>query len=155
DVDHRVAGEDTRLEGFADALLDRRDVLPRNGAALDLVLELEARSRRQRLDAQEDVAVLATAARLAAQLVFLRDLLADRLAVGDLRLADVGVDLELAQQAVDDDLEVQLAHAGDDRLAGLLVRAHAEGRILGRELRERGPELLLVSLGLRLDRDVD
>ena len=56
--------------------------------------------------------------------------LRDRLLVGDLRLADVRVDLELAQQAVGDDLEVQLAHAGDDRLAGLLVDGDAEGRIL-------------------------
>ena len=49
--------------------------------------------------------------------------LRDRLAVGDLRPADVRVDVELALQAVDDDLEVELAHAGDQRLAGLLVGA--------------------------------
>ncbi len=35
-------------------------------------------------------------------------------------------------QAVDDDLEVQLAHAGDDGLAGLLVGADAERRIFVR-----------------------
>ena len=40
--------------------------------------------------------------------------LPDGLAVRDLRPADVRVDVELALQAVDDDLEVQLAHAGDD-----------------------------------------
>src|SRR5438477_182223 len=33
-------------------------------------------------------------------------------------------------EAVDDDLEVELAHAGDQRLAGLLVGGHAEGRVL-------------------------
>ena len=33
-----------------------------------------------------------------------------RLAIGDLRAADVRVDRELAQEPVDDDLEVQLAH---------------------------------------------
>jgi hypothetical protein len=47
------------------------------------------------------------------------DGLLDRLAVGHLRLADVGLDLELALHAVDEDVEVQLAHALDDRLAGL------------------------------------
>ena len=52
--------------------------------------------------------------------------LADRLAVGDLRLADVRLDVEFALHAVDDDLKVQLAHAGDDRLARLLVGTHAE-----------------------------
>jgi hypothetical protein len=59
------------------------------------------------------VAVLAAAARLPHELAFdlLERFLADRLAVGDLRPADVRVDLELAHHAVDDDLEVQLAHA--------------------------------------------
>ena len=33
-------------------------------------------------------------------------------------------------EAVDDDLEVQLAHAGDDQLAGRLVGHGAEGRVL-------------------------
>ena len=56
----------------------------------------------------------------------------DGLAVGDLRLADVGLDLELAHHAVDDDLQVQLAHPRDDGLAGLRVGLHAEGRILDR-----------------------
>ena len=53
----------------------------------------------------------------------------DRLAVGHLRLADVGFHAELALHAVDDDFQVQLAHAGDDGLAGFLVGAHAERRI--------------------------
>src|SRR5437764_1481423 len=41
----------------------------------------------------------------------LLDRLADGLAVGDLGPADVGVDAELAREPVDDDLEMQLAHA--------------------------------------------
>ena len=80
---------------------------------------------------------------------------ADRLAVGHLRLADVGLDLELAAHAVDQDLQVQLAHAGDDRLAGLLVVLDLEGRVLLGELLDRDAQLLLVALGLRLDRHVD
>ena len=41
----------------------------------------------------------------------LSTLRADGFAVSHLRLADVGFDLELAPHAVDDDFEVQLAHA--------------------------------------------
>ena len=85
----------------------------------------------------------------------LLDRLGDRLAVGDLRLADGGVDLELAEHAVDDHLEVQLAHAGDDGLAGLLVGADLEGRVLLGEGEEGLAHLVLVDLGLRLDGDVD
>ena len=85
----------------------------------------------------------------------LLDRLGDRLAVGDLRLADGGVDLELAQHAVDEHLEVQLAHAGDDGLAGLLVGADLEGRVLLGQRVEGLAHLVLVGLGLRLDGDVD
>ena len=58
------------------------------------------------------VAVLAAAAGLPDVLAFvLDDGIGDGLAIGDLRLADVGLDLELALHAVDDDFQVQLAHA--------------------------------------------
>ena len=54
----------------------------------------------------------------------------DGLAIRHLRASDVGVDVELALHAIDDDLEVQLAHARDQGLAGLLVTRHPERRIL-------------------------
>ena len=85
----------------------------------------------------------------------LTTVLGDRLAVGHLRLADGGVDLELAEHAVDQHLEVQLAHAGDDGLAGLLVGADLEGRVLLGERVEGLGHLVLVDLGLGLDGDVD
>src|SRR5207247_11388050 len=67
-----------------------------------------------------DVPVLAAAARLADELAFdVFDAPANRLAVGHLRPADIGVDLELPLHPVDDDLEVQLAHPADDGLRGL------------------------------------
>src|SRR5690606_21381795 len=94
-------------------------------------------------------------ARLPDELALLLDRLANGLAVGDLRLADVRLDLELALHAVDDDLEVQLAHARDDGLPRLLVGAHAERRIFPRELRKRDAHLLLVGLRLRLYGDGD
>src|SRR5207247_8476359 len=77
----------------------------------------------------------------------------ERLAVGDLRSTDVCVDVELALETVDDDLQVELAHAGDQRLARILVGTHAEGRILLREALEPGAELVLIRLRPRLDRD--
>jgi hypothetical protein len=83
------------------------------------------------------------------------DGMARGLTVGDLRLADVAVDVELTTETVDDDLEVQLAHAGDDGLAGLLVGVDLEGRVLLGELGEADAHLVLLGLGLRLDRDVD
>ena len=77
------------------------------------------------------------------------------LTVGDLGLAHVAVNVELATQTVDDDLEVQLAHAGDDGLTGLLVGVDLEGRVLLGELGEANGHLVLLGLGLGLDGDVD
>src|SRR5262245_53119549 len=125
-VDHGITREHAGLHRLLDALVHRRNVFARHGTADDAVDELIALAGFLRLESQPDVAVLAAAAGLAHELALLLDFGANRLAIGYLRLADVGLDLELALHAIDDDFEVQLAHAGDDRLAGLLVGAHAE-----------------------------
>src|SRR4051794_38289411 len=155
DADHRVAGEDAVLHRVLHALVDRRDVLPGDAATGDLVLELVGRAvgrDLEGLDADLHLRELArTTGLLLVGVVVALDGLADRLAVGHLRLADVGLDVELAAHAVDQDLQVELAHAGDDRLAGLLVEADLEGRVLLGQLLDGRAQLLLVALGLRLD----
>lgn len=83
------------------------------------------------------------------------DGLADRLAVRDLRLADVRLDAEFALHAVDEHFEVKLAHTTDDGLAGLLVGVHLEGRVLLGEALDGDTQLLLVTLGLGLDGDLN
>src|SRR5918997_1061561 len=158
-ADHGVAGEDAVLHGVLHALVDRRDVLPRDATTGDLVLELVGRAvgrDLEGLDADLDLGELPRATGLLlVRVVRALDGLADRLAVGHLRLADVGLDVELAAHAVDEDLQVELAHAGDDRLAGLLVEADLERRVLLGQLLDGGAELLLVALRLRLDRHRD
>src|SRR3546814_8232916 len=115
-VDGGVAREHTGVERLLDAGVDRRDVLLRHAATRDLVDELVATTGTGGLEVDRDLRVLTGATRLLLVRVgVLDDRLGDGLAVRHLRLADGGVDLELAQHAVDDDLEVQLAHAGDDR----------------------------------------
>ena len=130
DVNHRVAGEHASLEGVFNALLNGRDVFARNHAALDGVDELEAAARGQGFELENHVTVLAAAAGLLGELALgVFDNRADRFAVGNLGLADLGFNTEFATHAVDDDFEVKLAHTGDDGLAGFFVGAHAEGRI--------------------------
>ncbi len=106
------------------------------------------------LDADLHVAVVARAAGLTNVLAFGLGGLADGLAIGHLGLAHVGLDLVLAHHAVDDDLQVQLAHAADDGLARVRIGMHLEGRILLRQLGQRHAHLFLVGLGLRLHRHV-
>ena len=99
--------------------------------------------------------VLALTAGLTGVLGLLVGSLADGLAVGDLGCAHVGFDLELTQQTVNDDLQVQLAHAGDDGLTGLLVGVGLEGGVLLSQLGQGDAHLLVAGLGLGLDGHAD
>src|SRR5690606_16473437 len=135
---------------FANPLLDRGDELFRDDAADDTVLEHEARALLGRLEIEHAVTVLAVAARLANELVLTANLAADRFAVSDLGFADVTLDLELALQPVDDDLEVQLTHTSDDGLTRLVVGISAERRVFVGQFLQRDTQFVDVALRLRL-----
>ena len=96
DVHDREARERAGLERLLDALLDRRDVLRRNDAALDFVDELEALAGLLRGELEADVRVLAATTGLLDVLVLVVDGNGDRLAVRNLRSANVALDVELA-----------------------------------------------------------
>ena len=120
DVDHRVTADRAGLQRIAHTVFGGADVLPRHRTADDLVLEHDAGTALQRLHLELDNAVLATSTGLANEAALGFRGLRHRLAVSDLGPAHVGVDVELAQQAVDDHFQVKLAHAGDQRLTRLL-----------------------------------
>src|SRR3954466_11590464 len=126
EIDDRKADQRPGFGSLAQSLLDRRNIFLGDVAALDLVDELEARSALSRGDADLDFGELAGAARLLLVGVCEVDRLREILAIGDLRRADIGLDLELALHAVDQDLEVELAHPLDDRLPRLMVGGDAE-----------------------------
>ena len=109
--------------------IDRPDELARNAAAHRGVDKLitAARLERLKLDHQWPYWPRPPDWRIAS---FGLDLFGDGLAVRDLRIAHIGLDLELAQQAIDDDIQMQFAHAGDDGLPRLVIRKRAERRIL-------------------------
>ena len=81
--------------------------------------------------------------------------LADGLAVSNLWVTNVRFDLVFALHAVNKNVQVQLAHAADNGLAGLFVQFNGEGWVLSSKLLNSGTQLLLVSLGLRLDGNLD
>src|SRR5690348_5175460 len=106
---------------------------------------------------QDDLtmAVLSTTARLLDVFAFGFRFLANRFAVGDLRTADVGLHVVLAQHAVDNNFEVQLAHAGDKRLPGIRLRRNTKGGIFLREALHGHAQLVLVGFRFRLDGNGD
>ena len=69
-----------------------------------------------------------------------------------MRLLEVDLDAEALLQPAHDDLHVDLREPADDLLAGLLVPMQVDRRVLLLQLAEAVGDLVLVALGLRLDR---
>src|SRR5690606_33574039 len=155
DAEHREARKRTGRQNAFDTLLNAGDVFLRNRSTNDLALEYEILALWVRLEHDLDAGELTrTTGLLLVRVVDFR-LAGDRLTVSNLRRTDVRFNLELTTHTVDDDVQVKLAHASDDRLAGFLVGLNAEGRILSGKAIKREAHLFLVSLGLRLDRDLN
>src|ERR1035437_2478554 len=155
DVNDLVARVNAALDGFLNAVNDRRDVFPGNRAADDFVFDLDALALLVRLNLDAGVAVLAATAGLADKFTFAIGGLGDGFPISDLRRAGVGVHLEFALEPVANDFQVQLAHACNDELAGFLVVETAERRVfLGQPLQSFG-HFVAVSPRLRLDGHAD
>src|SRR5438046_8889230 len=70
--------------------------------------------------------------------------LGDGLTISDLGLANVRFHTEFALHAIDDDFQMQLAHACDNRLAGFLISRNIERRIFLCQATERDSQLVLI-----------
>ncbi len=77
---------------------------------------------------------------------------ANRFTKRHFRLTHVGFNLKLTQHPINDNLEMQLTHTGNNRLRRFLIRTNPERRILLRQFLERKSHLLLILLRLRLNR---
>src|SRR5210317_906618 len=154
-VNQREARKNAIFGGLLSTSTNRRDILFRNDTTLDCINVFEATARLKWLKTQPTVAVLTTTARLTDNLALHFNGLRDRLAICNLRCADVSLDFKLTLHTVDDDLQMQLTHAGDDDLTGLFIRLDAQRRVFLNQLTECSTHLFLVTLGLRLDGDMN
>src|SRR6185312_7474297 len=154
DVVHRITGEHARFERFNDPFFHRRNEFARDIAALDRVHKLEILVRIVR-DAQFHASVLSATAGLLLVRVVILGFLADGLAVGHLRLADVCIHVKFALHAIDNDFEVKLAHSGKNGLPGFGIGRYLQRGIFGDQLVNRQTHLFLVGFSFRLDGKLD
>ena len=159
---HRIATEDTVLQRGLEALLDSGDILLGDVTALNLVDELQRSILLNivilidRTDIDDDVGKLtATTRLLLVDLTIAHDGLGDGFLIVHLRLTLVALHLKLTLQTVDDDVEVEFTHTGDDGLTTLLVGTDGEGRVFLSQLSETVVEFGHVGLALRLNGNRD
>mmetsp|Transcript_536 Transcript_536/g.1424 ORF Transcript_536/g.1424 Transcript_536/m.1424 type:complete len:318 (+) Transcript_536:2218-3171(+) len=155
DVHNRESGQGSGAHHVLETLENTRNIFLRHNTSLDLGDELEATARLTRLEANRHVAKLPGSSTLLLVDVPHLGTLRDSLTVVDLRGARVALDLELPLQAIDDDLEMQLAHALDDGLVRLLIPGEVEGWVLLRQLDETVRHLVQVRFALGLQGNLD
>ena len=150
-AEHLVSDERALFARGVEAAAAGMQELFGDAAAGDLLLEVVPVDRRHRLNPANHAREVARPAGLLLQQVVKLDALGDGLAVGDLRLTCLAFDAVLAPHALNVDVQVQLAHAGDDGFLALGIIAYPEGRILPLEPVHRLREVGAVFLVLVLD----
>ena len=75
--------------------------------------------------------------------------------IGNLRRANICLDLKLSQESVNNDLQMELTHTGNDGLPGFRICIGFECGILFRQLHERNAHFFLSCLRFRFDGNTD
>jgi len=140
-------------ERLPDAVGDRLNENLRNRPTGDMALENVSGSPPTWQEPNLRMRVVALATDLPHVAAFAFGRPRQRFLVRHPRLTDRGGHLELAPQAVDDEIAVQPTHPANDRLASPRVGVDPEGRGFGHQLLQPLAELVQVRRCLRLDRE--
>ena len=139
DVGHGEAGQRCRRPAIRGRRpRPRRRIRPGLRRRLALLMNWKPPPRGSGSSHSSTLAYMALAAGLAGVFGPAGGALAQGFLVGHLRAAGVGLDAELARQAVHDDFQVQLAHAEQQSLAGVGIGADPQGRVLLGQLGQGG-----------------
>jgi hypothetical protein len=154
-INHRVSGNNAILHGSFDTSLNRVDEFLRNYAAHDFVVKFKALACFHRFKTEPAVAVLTMTAGLTNEFTFRFNRLADGFTVSNLRFAYGAVHVEFTSHTIDDDIQVEFAHTGNNGLVGFRIRVYLECRIFFCQSLEGVAHLFLVSFGLRFNSNRD
>lgn len=127
EIHHRITRQHATVQRFTNPLLHRRNKLARHHTALGGIFKGKTGACRLRFQRQHHVTILTFTARLAYKLAFhIVHRFTDGFAIGDLWPINVGFHAEFTLHAINDDLQMQLAHAGDNRLPRFFIGVQAE-----------------------------
>ncbi len=154
DIENRITGDDSTRQRFLNTFVDNADILARYGTTDDFIDELVTFAGIW-FELNPDMTVLTTTTGLSDELAFAIGLCLNRFSIGNLRVPNRCFNLELAFHPIDDNLEVQFAHAGNNRLTCFRIGIGSEGRILFWQLLQGGAHLFLILLGFGFNRNRD
>src|SRR6185312_16130507 len=155
EIDDRIACEEPALSSLDNAFFYGRDEVLGNGAAENIIHELKAFSALHGFHLDFAVAVLAVAAALLLVATLDVSLATNGFTVGDFGSREVDFSVVALLELGDDDFNMLLAGAGDEKFLGLLVAEEAEHGIFFHELVDTVRKLVFVVTALGFDSEGD
>ena len=154
-VNQWVTGQDTILHSFLQTLFNGWNVFTRNDTTDNSIFEFETGTFFKRRKFDPNVTVLTLTTGLANELTLCRGSRRKCFTVGNLWLTNSNFGVEFTTQTFNDDVQVQLTHPGDQSFTSFRVSFSLEGRIFFSQLLQTLVHLVLVSLRLRFNRNLD
>src|SRR3989344_1202615 len=155
-VNYGVAGNNAVSHGFFDTDFNGWDKFVGYRATFDAVDEFKAFTGFILAQTQQDMTVLTPATALADKLAFgFNTILTDSFTVSHLGRTDVSLNSKFTLHAVNNDFQMQLAHARDNGLAGFMIDLDPKCRVLFSQALQGDPHFFLVGFGLRLNGDTN
>src|SRR6266851_1420728 len=151
EIDNRKTSEIAASGGIANALLHGRNPVPRNCTPENIIDELDALATLDGLHLDAANAKLAVAAGLFLVLAFRVGLAANGFAIGNFGGLEGEVDMVALVELGDDDFDMLLAGAGQQKFLGLRIARKAQRGIFLEDFMDRDADLVFVGAGFRLD----
>ena len=151
DAGNRITGQHAGFHRRAQTFFDTGNVFLRNITADNGIFKFKSVITFNRFKFDFNLSKLTGTTGLFLVGVFDIGRFGNRFAVSNLRLAHIAFDLKLAFQTVDNNLQMEFAHAFDDCLTGIRVGRNFERRIFHRQSGQSQTHFLDIGLGLRFD----
>ncbi|EHP84112.1 hypothetical protein GeomeDRAFT_3259 [Geobacter metallireducens RCH3] len=150
-VHTREPSEHTRVHSLLYPLINSRNILARHNATLNGINKLVSLAGLLRLHLDPDMAILTTTPGLTHKFTLDLDLFGHSFTIGNLRLTNISLYLELSHETVNNNFKMKLTHARDNSLTSFLISPNTERRVFTGKLLKTDAKLLLIGLGLRLN----
>ena len=155
DILHRKTCNNTTLHGLLHTGIDCGYILSRDNSTFDSINKFVSFSFLKRLNSNIDQTKLTFTTGLANKLTLKINFLSDRLAVSNLRLTDIRLNLKLTPKPVNQNLKMEFTHTGNQSLTGFIISLNFKSRVLFGKLRKRHTELIVIGFCFRFNRNLN
>src|SRR3989344_3700580 len=146
-IHNRESSENTLIQCFLNPLFNCSNKFFRNRSALDSINELKTSSPLFRFYTQPNMAILSTTSGLFDVFAFGLRFVGNSFFISNLWPANIYINPKFSLHAVNDNLQVQFTHSGNNRFRSFFITSNSEGWIFVGKFPQSNAHFFLVSFG--------